>query len=68
MEGGHTGNVDNQGTISLLMSYTPPIEGNTGIPGGPFATGTNRVGIEVVGGALNGSHHDGEHRRDHHPG
>ncbi len=55
VEGGHTGNVDNQGTISLLMSYTPKIEGNTGIPGGPFATGTNRVGIDVVGGALNGA-------------
>jgi hypothetical protein len=55
VEGGHKGSVDNQGAISLLMSYTPVVEGNTGIVGGPFATGDNRVGIDVVGGVLDGS-------------
>ncbi len=55
VEGGNTGNVDNQGAISLLMSYQPQVEGNTGIVGGAFATGTDRVGIEVEGGVLTGS-------------
>ncbi|HEX3406299.1 MAG TPA: hypothetical protein VHS81_03595, partial [Caulobacteraceae bacterium] len=55
VQGGNSGNVDNQGSISLLMSYTPTVEGNTGIAGGPFATGTNRVGIDVINGALNGN-------------
>ena len=55
VQGGNTGNVDNQGAISLLMSFTPTVEGNTGIVGGPFATGTDRIGIDVVGGALDGS-------------
>jgi hypothetical protein len=55
VEGGNTGNVDNQGAISLLMSFTPTIEGNTGIVGGPFATGTNRIGIDVVNGVLDGT-------------
>ena len=54
VQGGHTGNIDNQGSISLLMSYTPTVEGNTGLAGGPFATGTNRVGIDVVDGVLTG--------------
>ena len=55
VQGGNAGNVDNQGSISLLMSYTPTVEGNTGIAGGPFATGTNRVGIDVVNGVLSGN-------------
>ena len=55
VQGGNTGNVDNQGAISLLMSFTPTVEGNTGIVGGPFATGTNRVGIDVVNGVFTGN-------------
>jgi len=53
--GTHTGSVDNLGDISLTMSYQPPDAGNTGIAGGPFATGTNRIGIWVTDGTLTGS-------------
>jgi hypothetical protein len=54
--GGNTGNVDNAGSILLDMSFTPQIEGNTGLVGGPFATGTGRIGIDVTGSApFNGS-------------
>jgi hypothetical protein len=55
IQGGNAGNVDNQGAISLLMSFTPTVEGNTGIVGGPFATGTDRIGIDVKGGVFDGS-------------
>lgn len=55
VEGGVTGNLTNSGTISLDMSYTPVTEPN-GVVGGAFATGTDRIGIDVEGAApLNGS-------------
>ena len=53
--GTNTGSVDNLGDISLTMSFVATDAGNTGIAGGPFATGTNRVGIEVTDGQLTGS-------------
>src|SRR5262249_30321963 len=54
--GGNTGNIDLQGTISLGMSYTAADNNEDGIVDGPFATGTNRIGIQVVGpGVLTGS-------------
>jgi hypothetical protein len=54
--GGNTGNLDDVGSIALQMSYTPTLEGQTGIVGGVFATGTNRIGIDVIGpGVFNGS-------------
>ena len=53
--GTNTGSVDNLGDISLTMSYQAPEAGNTGIAGGPWATGTNRIGIEVTDGTLAGS-------------
>ncbi|HEY1425275.1 MAG TPA: hypothetical protein VGF50_01260 [Caulobacteraceae bacterium] len=55
IHGGNKGSVDNEGAISLLMSFTPKAEGNTGIAGGPFATGSNRVGIEVADGVFDGN-------------
>src|SRR6185312_3590368 len=54
VEGGNTGALDNQGSISLLMSFRPGVDGNTGILSGPFATGTDRTGIEVADGVFNG--------------
>jgi hypothetical protein len=53
--GDNTGSVDNLGAISLTMSYTAVGAGNTGIAGGPWATGTNRVGIWVTDGTLTGN-------------
>lgn len=50
-----TGNLDNEGEIALLMNYVAPDQGNTGIAGGPFATGTDKVGIEVTDGTLTGN-------------
>jgi hypothetical protein len=55
VEGGNTGAVVVDGAISLTMSYTPTAEGNTGIAGGAFATGTNRIGIDMANGVLTGS-------------
>ena len=54
--GGNTGNIDNQGSISLGISYQATDHNNDGIVDGAFATGTNRIGIQVVGpGVLTGS-------------
>jgi len=54
--GGNTGNIDNLGAISFGMSYTATDHNNDGIVDGAFATGTNRIGIQVVGpGVLDGS-------------
>jgi hypothetical protein len=53
--GNEKGSVDNLGDISLTMSYQAPEAGNTGIAGGPWATGTNRIGIWVTSGTLDGS-------------
>src|SRR5579872_459467 len=54
--GGNTGNIDNIGAISLGMSYVATDHNNDGIVDGAFATGTNRIGIQVVGpGVLTGS-------------
>jgi hypothetical protein len=55
-QAGNTGNIDNQASISLLMSYQATDHNKDGIVDGPFATGTNRIGIEVSGpGVLTGS-------------
>ena len=54
--GGNTGNIDNIGAIGLGMSYVATDHNNDGIVDGAFATGTNRIGIQVVGpGVLTGS-------------
>jgi len=54
--GGNTGNIDNIGSIGLGISYVASDHNNDGIADGAFATGTNRIGIQVVGpGILTGS-------------
>ena len=54
--GGNTGNIENIGAIGLGMSYVATDHNNDGIVDGAFATGTNRIGIQVVGpGVLTGS-------------
>jgi hypothetical protein len=54
--GGNTGNIDNQGTIRLGMSYTATDHNQDGIVDGAFATGSDRIGIQVAGpGVLTGS-------------
>jgi hypothetical protein len=54
--GSDTGSVDNLGDISLTMSFQATVQGNSGIAGGPWATGEDRVGILVTSGStLNGS-------------
>jgi hypothetical protein len=55
-QGGETGNIINNGSISLTSSFTPSLEGTTGLVGGPFTNGQGRIGILVTGpGTFNGS-------------
>jgi hypothetical protein len=49
VQGGHTGSVTNSGTIVLTDNYTPNTDNNTGLLELPYAQGTNRTGIQVVG-------------------
>jgi hypothetical protein len=53
--GGVTGSVENGGAITLQMSYVASDHNNDGVADGAFATGTNRTGILVTGGLLDGS-------------
>jgi hypothetical protein len=54
--GGNTGSVDNLGSIILGQSYTATDHNNDGFVDGAFATGHDRIGIDVIGpGVLNGS-------------
>ncbi len=46
--GGHTGTVLNSATISLLEDYTPTDSDSDGDLDGPFAQGTNRIGIQLT--------------------
>jgi hypothetical protein len=46
--GGHTGAITNNGTIQVDDTSQPTTDGN-GIPHGPFANGTGRYGIRVIG-------------------
>src|SRR5580692_9522487 len=48
--GGFTGSVDNEGSISMLESYTAATDNTDGIASGVFATGSGRYGILVHGG------------------
>jgi hypothetical protein len=55
IQGGATGQINFEGSISLTSSFSPPLEGNTGLQGGPFTSGTNRIGIDLEGaGGFNG--------------
>ena len=47
--GGHTGSVTSTGSISISESYTASTDNNTGLLMGAFASGTNRIGVQVVG-------------------
>jgi hypothetical protein len=47
--GGNTGSVSNAGSITVSESYSAATDNNTGLLMGAFASGTNRIGIEVVG-------------------
>ncbi len=49
IEGGNTGQVTNTGAITLTESYVPVDSNGDGLPDGPFAQGTNRIGIQVTG-------------------
>jgi hypothetical protein len=57
IDGGFTGQVVDTGTINLEESFTAPTDSNgDGLLTGPFAKGTDRFGIEVVGpGVFTGS-------------
>jgi hypothetical protein len=53
--GGNTGSLTNSGTILLVEDYTPTDADNDGDLDGPFAQGSNRVGVRVTGpGAFTG--------------
>jgi hypothetical protein len=57
VEGGFTGQVVDAGAIGLTETFVAPTDANgDGLLTGPFAMGTNRIGIEVVGpGTFTGS-------------
>ena len=55
IQGGNTGSVTNTGSILITDNYTANTDNNTGLLMPPFAQGTNRTGIQVVGpGIFNG--------------
>jgi hypothetical protein len=47
---GFTGNITNSGTITIDENYTPTDSDSDGDLDGPFAQGSNRFGIHVLGG------------------
>jgi predicted ribosomally synthesized peptide with SipW-like signal peptide len=50
IQGGHTGNFTNTGSITLTESYTAPADpNNDGLNTGDFASGGNRIGVLVTG-------------------
>jgi len=49
IQGGTTGSVTNNAAISLTEDYTPTDTDNDGDLDGPFAQGTNRYGVRLVG-------------------
>lgn len=53
--GGHTGAVTNSGTITINETTTAADTNGDGVADGPFATGSNRFGIRLIGpGAFTG--------------
>jgi hypothetical protein len=56
VQGGFKGSVTSSGSILVTDNYTPNTDNNTGLLELPFAQGTNRTGIQVVGpGVFTGS-------------
>ncbi len=54
--GGNTGNITVGSNITLLSAYEPTDSDRDGDADGPFATGSNRVGVKITGpGAFNGN-------------
>ena len=54
-EGGFTGVITNTAQITVTETYTATDSNNDGLLDGPFAQGTNRIGIETAGsGAFTG--------------
>src|SRR5271165_3369163 len=49
VQGGHTGSVVTSGTILVTDNYSPTTDSNTGLLELPYAQGSNRWGIQVVG-------------------
>ena len=49
IQGGNTGSVTNSGSILVTDNYTPNTDNNTGLLELPYAQGTTRTGIQVVG-------------------
>ena len=47
-----SGNINNTGTITVDENYTPTDTDNDGDLDGPFAQGSNRFGIHVLGGGI----------------
>ncbi len=54
LQNGFAGNITNNGTISLLESYTPTDADSDGDLDGPFATGVNRHGVYLAPGTFTG--------------
>lgn len=53
--GGHTGGIDNTGTITITEDYQAEDTNGDGVPDGPWAKGSGRYGIRVTGpGAFTG--------------
>jgi hypothetical protein len=53
--GGHTGGVDNKGTINITEDYKATDANDDGLVDGPWAEGSGRYGIRVIGpGAFTG--------------
>lgn len=47
--GGHTGGVDNKGSITVTEDYTATDNNGDGVLDGPWAKGSGRYGIRVIG-------------------
>ena len=48
VQGGHTGGVDNKGTITITEDYEAKDLNDDGLADGPWAPGSGRYGIRVV--------------------
>jgi hypothetical protein len=56
IQGGNTGSFTNTGTILITESYVATTDQNNGLLTGVFASGNNRIGVQVVGpGSFDGS-------------
>lgn len=49
IQGGHTGSFTNTGTISVTEDYNPEDTNKDGVVDGPWAQGSGRYGVRVVG-------------------